>query len=385
MIEYIKNPSSKDMRRYLRRMLENVIMTGIPQIVTEPKIKRKIFKLFIFFGALFGFFFQLTEFLLLYFTYPTNLEASIKFMDVKDLPKPIITVCDNNGVRRTTFCRDVPRSCEKTEFIKEVCENFDYFCKKENFTEEDLKFPYNFRQECNRSIIDEYGIREEDILPDLSVNNITFRTIQLDELLRHRNCYSIYPEVYMERKYDIYDMHNKDTKSIGSVQIKFNPEETTLPGNPISVVAAIHSKDVIVNPFISGITMTPGNRYIVQLTPATQTAKTTSIRKTIHFHSLAIVVWRNVKKKLSLKTCGCISAEYPFVSDEKVCYSWDDLQITLRGREAFQETIEEEVEKYKRELISLQKDLEYKEMFEYSVRERPFIKQLTLYDSVEHG
>ncbi|XP_067141899.1 putative leucine-rich repeat-containing protein DDB_G0290503 isoform X2 [Centruroides vittatus] len=39
----------------------------------------------------------------------------------------------------------------------------------------------------------------------------------------------------------------------------------------------------------------------------------------------------------------------------------NDLQITLRGREAFQETIEEEVEKYKRELISLQKDFEYKE------------------------
>ncbi|XP_023233866.1 uncharacterized protein LOC111633512 [Centruroides sculpturatus] len=93
--------------------------------------------------------------------------------------------------------------------IKEVCENFDYFCKKENITEEDLKFPLEIWDVYNRSIIDKYGIRKEDILRDLSDNNSTFRTFQLDEVSRQRNCYSIQPEVYMEQKFKMYDISSK--------------------------------------------------------------------------------------------------------------------------------------------------------------------------------
>ncbi|XP_023233850.1 degenerin mec-10-like isoform X2 [Centruroides sculpturatus] len=218
--------------------------------------------------------------------------------------------------------------------IKEVCENFDYFCKKENITEEDLKFPLEIWDVYNRSIIDKYGIRKEDILRDLSDNNSTFRTFQLDEVSRQRNCYSIQPEVYMEQKFKMYDISNVDIKAFGSIQIKFNPDEMTYPGNPISVVAAIHSKDGIVNPFTSGIAMTPGNRYIVQLTPIVKTLLPSPFNTNCENYfdsqnnSFSFPRYRclaECKKELSLKKCGCILPDYPFVTDEKDCEYRDSL------------------------------------------------------------
>ncbi|XP_023233835.1 degenerin mec-10-like [Centruroides sculpturatus] len=249
--------------------------------------------------------------------------------------------------------------------IKEVCENFDYYCKKENFTEEDLKFPYDFWHEYNRSIIDEYGIREEDILPFLSDNHSTLRTIQLDDLLRQRNCYSIQPEVYMER-YKMHDIIDNDTKAIGSLFIRFNPEETTYPGKPISVVASFHSKDDIVNPFISGITMTPGNAYIVQLTPIVKTLLPSPFSTNCENYfdsqnnSFSFPRYRclaECKKELSLKKCGCILSDYPFVTDE-VCDSLEFLNFPCSINMKFCTD-------------KCPKSCEFT-VFEYSVREKTF-------------
>ncbi|XP_023243711.1 uncharacterized protein LOC111641737 [Centruroides sculpturatus] len=194
-------------------------------------------------------------------------------------------------------------------------------------------FPSDVDYEYNRSIIDKYGIREEDILHDFAYNNIAFRTIQTDELLRQRNCYSIDPDDYVKKnmnrqEYASIEMYNIDIRLIGSIRIKFNPEETIWPSNPIGIVAAVHSKDDIINPFISGIPMTPGNRYIVQLTPILKTLLpspfSTNCRNYINSSNNSFLFTRNYcfaecRKKLWLEKCGCLSPEYPFVTDEEIC------------------------------------------------------------------
>ncbi|XP_023234682.1 uncharacterized protein LOC111634194 [Centruroides sculpturatus] len=136
--KHIKRPNAHQRHAYLENLLKNTVMTGLPQIATEHNLKRKVFKILVFFACLFGFFYQLTEFLMLYFTYPTSLEVLVKITTEDYLPKPVITMCDLNGIRRTVFCKDFPNLCEKPKNVSLFCIKNSQFCDKENFTDDDL-------------------------------------------------------------------------------------------------------------------------------------------------------------------------------------------------------------------------------------------------------
>ncbi|XP_023234623.1 uncharacterized protein LOC111640416 [Centruroides sculpturatus] len=90
-------PIRRKKRVAFLKLLEQVQITGVPQIVTTKDRKSKTYKLLVFVSCLTGFIIQLTLFMLKYLEYPTSLEVYVKQIDIKDLPKPMLTVCDLNG------------------------------------------------------------------------------------------------------------------------------------------------------------------------------------------------------------------------------------------------------------------------------------------------
>ncbi|XP_067131715.1 uncharacterized protein [Centruroides vittatus] len=342
-IECIQIPMTKNERRpiHLRKLLENVTMTGIAQIARERNCRRMFFKLFIFIACLIGFIFQLIQFFLFYFTYPTTLNILIEHKDTKDLPKPMVTICDMNSIRRSSYCRKFSKQCAKLKNVKVFCDRFHRFCEIHNITEEDLVFPGNYFYETaqyQRSIINEFGVRSEDILPLILERNDIIRTIALDVNLKYRNCYSIDLGNPLSEnntiKSTVHVMDRrlflKDPRKVGEVFVQFNPADIFCPTYPLGAMVAIHSKDYIINPFINGFPINPKYRYIIQLKPLRKSSlpspygtNCTRYRNTnnIPFDkvlSRARCLYE-CKKRLWIKSCGCISPEYPFVIDEKFC------------------------------------------------------------------
>lgn len=337
-MKYLKNPNRKQKRLYFLKLLENVVMTGIPQIVTEHNFKRRVFKLLVLFACLFGFFFQLSEYLILYFTYPTTLELFAKFEEEKYLPKPIVTICDLNGIRRRAFCRDFPENCKSPENITNFCQKYGYFCRKENLTEADLMFPNEntyFNYDYNRSIIEEYGVRAEDILK--SYKNITEHIIYSNEIAKLRNCYMInlnhYDQIRTineDPEKEFFMMYLSDTNTIGDIMMKFNPEEKFRPTVPIGAKVSIHSIDQLINPFIDGFVVQPNKRYIIQLKVIENNLLTGPYKTNCtHYDQIKSkffgqnytrqLCFIECKKKISIKECGCISPEYPFDTEDEFC------------------------------------------------------------------
>ncbi|XP_067131751.1 degenerin unc-8-like [Centruroides vittatus] len=309
-------------------------MTGLPQIATEHNLKRKVFKILVFFACLFGFVYQLTEFLMLYFTYPTTLEVLVKFTEDELLPKPVITTCDVNGIRRSAFCKDFPSHCEKPKNVSLFCTKNSQFCEKENFTDDDLMFPTPFAysdMDYNRTIIEDYGTMAEDIL--YIYKNFTRRVFYANELWKVRSCYSIDlnlidPNI-TEDYFPALKMYS-NTKTVGDVVITFNSKELFRPTVPVGAKISIHSKDQIVNPFVDGFLVKPGNRYIIQLKVIEENLLTNPYSTNCSYYerskekSFDELYTRqrcilNCQKEKWLEICGCISGDYPFETDGIFC------------------------------------------------------------------
>lgn len=161
-----KKSTWKEKRIYFLKLLENVLLTGVPQIVSENNTRRKIFKTSVFFICLTGFFYHLVSFIILYLSYPTTLEVLVKFQNESHLPKPVVTICDINGIRRTAYCEDFPENCDLAVNDDLFCSRYDYFCTNENSTGNFMfpKYEHFMESDWNRSIVEQYGIRIEDIL-----------------------------------------------------------------------------------------------------------------------------------------------------------------------------------------------------------------------------
>ncbi|GFU62591.1 uncharacterized protein NPIL_258481 [Nephila pilipes] len=87
----------------------------------------KLLKSVIFLVCVTCFVWQSANFFGLYFTYPTTTSVDLTFPEV--LIKPAITFCNNNPVKRKTFCAEYPHLCQKPNNLTEFCTKHPYFCK----------------------------------------------------------------------------------------------------------------------------------------------------------------------------------------------------------------------------------------------------------------
>ncbi|XP_067131744.1 amiloride-sensitive sodium channel subunit alpha-like isoform X2 [Centruroides vittatus] len=326
------------------KLLERVQITGVPQIVTAKDRKSKTYKLLVFVSCLIGFIIQLTLFMLKYLEYPTSLEVTVKQVDIKDLPKPMLTVCDLNGLRRTAFCKDrsfcgIIRNLNETQF----CEEYENYCLINNYTNEDnFLIPFANamgKADYNRRLVENIGTRPEDILKLYKEN--TSEIIFPNQLLKSRRCYTLdlekVPKYKLRMSFNFEFVQMLGSNEIANILLNFNLNDIFRHSESAGARVALHSKDQIVNPFINGFLIEPGKRYIIQLKAiehnllpppySTNCTKYEEMDKnpfneTINQDRCIIEC---IKENWE-KTCECISNSYPFRFEGEFCSSVDCIQ-----------------------------------------------------------
>ncbi|XP_023234703.1 uncharacterized protein LOC111634211 [Centruroides sculpturatus] len=332
--------SCKEKRIFFMKMLEDVLLTGVPQIVTESDGRRKIFKIIVFFACLSGFLYHLISYIILYLAYPTTLDVLVEFKETEQLPKPVLTICDLNGLRRIPLCKDFPEECEKPKNMKALCERFEYFCKDSDV--DNLMFPtHNLSvvSDYLRSIVDIYGPTVDDILKNYS--NLTTPVFYTNTYRKLRKCYSLdlakFDNSYYTVVYDKFNAFISEGELVGTILVTFNPKEISNPSTPVGAKVSVHNRDQLVNPFLDGFQIKPGRTYNVKLKAVQENlldspynTNCTDYEKQkdkgfngIYSRDFCIIECR---KELWLENCNCVLGEYNFPFTGNFCDEEEEFQ-----------------------------------------------------------
>lgn len=305
-------------------------MSDIVQVIVEPNNRRKIFKFVVFLLCAVGFIYQFYTFMSLYLTYPTSLEIFVKPIHVEKLPKPVITVCDNNKIRRTAFCKEYPILCYKQKNATLFCKEYTYLCNNGYIKKEDMIIPKKFSKWIlqNREFVKHYGIRASDVLK-LYQNN-TSEIFMTNEISQLAMCHSLDLSKINEKKTYSGKIFVVDRYEIGNILLNFNLKDIFFSYQTAGIQVSLHSKDRLSNPFNEGFLVEPKMQYIVHLRPVENILlpppystncrqydekKDKPFNETFNQDRCII----ECKKENWLKECGCLSSLYPFHFNGKFC------------------------------------------------------------------
>lgn len=81
--------------KYAKDVFSDSLITGIPQIVQTHNVARKLLKSTVLCLCLVGFIYQTTEFMKIFWNYPTVLDIDVEYPEI--IESPAITYCNLNG------------------------------------------------------------------------------------------------------------------------------------------------------------------------------------------------------------------------------------------------------------------------------------------------
>ncbi|XP_015919383.1 degenerin deg-1 [Parasteatoda tepidariorum] len=94
----------EDFGNYVAGILQNSMLTGIPQIAGAGNAPKRIIRALVFVACLIGFIYQSLVFMNLYWEYKTVIDVQVLTSKEADLPS--VTVCNYNGLYRSKICND---------------------------------------------------------------------------------------------------------------------------------------------------------------------------------------------------------------------------------------------------------------------------------------
>nr|XP_042910846.1 uncharacterized protein LOC107441653 [Parasteatoda tepidariorum] len=84
------------------------------------------FKGIVFIVCFGGFAYQISEFLIHFYTYPTTIDIEIQEPD--NVIRPAVTICDTNPVKRSVFCSRYQSDCSYVEDPEKFCVDHPLYC-----------------------------------------------------------------------------------------------------------------------------------------------------------------------------------------------------------------------------------------------------------------
>ncbi|GIY62393.1 uncharacterized protein CDAR_50321 [Caerostris darwini] len=259
-----------------------------PKEARRLELACSLLKAAVFMSCAAGFTYQVVEFALHFWTYPTNINLEVthpgKFM------VPAFTYCNLNLVQRTQYCAKYPGRCVPPENLKSFCEQRPHYCTG-NTSNLVIPLPKYY---IRYTYLPENHLTYSDMI-ELKQNFSAFRERRYGEYAENRhdfttkkhkrkrpvffhgfNGFTIYESCFTEntrfdhkaepiiKKFDEHDKGDISTV-ISYLTLNVEPEETFHPWAEPGAIFTIHSPFAAVNPFIKGIVLRPGNSYHIHV------------------------------------------------------------------------------------------------------------------------
>ncbi|GIY33533.1 amiloride-sensitive cation channel 5 [Caerostris darwini] len=263
--------------RYAREVFLDSLITGVPQILLTDSVTRRVLKSIVLACCLVGFVYQTTEFLKIFWKYPTVLDIDVEYPEV--IESPAITYCNLNGIKRIGFCQRYPERCSSPKNESNFCRHFPDVCqddaplnlqypKEEALeTEEDTTEGYlkEFGHLCNETLVYCQRISNQlNWLIPCSTNNTLHMTVS-DGHTGYRNCYTLFSSISSNALRQHTLLVPKRKEALFHFVFDMQSEEYFRPDREVGAIVSIHSPSSLVNPFYDGFVIKPGNLYTVHL------------------------------------------------------------------------------------------------------------------------
>ncbi|GFT55531.1 uncharacterized protein TNCV_3320461 [Trichonephila clavipes] len=117
---------------YMRSVLQNSMLTGVPQIATAGNVPKKVLRALVFVFCVVGFIYQSLVFMNIYWQYQTVIDVKVE--NPKETEMPSFTFCTNNGIETSKVCEDpdIGKYCNRIideEVPFDWCVCLPHFCK----------------------------------------------------------------------------------------------------------------------------------------------------------------------------------------------------------------------------------------------------------------
>lgn len=267
--------------RYAKDVFTDSLITGVPQVVQTRNVGRKILKSIVLCLCLIGFIYQTTEFMNIFWNYPTVLDIDVEYPDI--IESPAITFCNLNGIKRTLYCEQHPENCASPKNLAKFCAVFPEICKRhqDGDLELNVHFPtgdgLSFEREATVEDLKDMGHSSTDILKHcarISLDGTDIIKCSWDTIIRmpmqdghtgYRNCYTLFSSVKSKTLKEHTLPVPKKKDSLFHMVFEMEPKEYFRPDREVGAIVGIHSPNNIINPFYDGFVIKPGHIYSVHL------------------------------------------------------------------------------------------------------------------------
>ncbi|XP_071042016.1 uncharacterized protein [Parasteatoda tepidariorum] len=217
-----------------------------------------------------GFSYQVSEFMVRFYSHPTVVN-----IDINETPKfvvPALTFCNLNPIRRSTYCNENPDNCEKPADIQQFCLDMPHYCRQEDMSQ--FLMPKNhIYSRMTLEELEKYGqIETESFIPYFWLDNKT-ESDYFEQTWEHHNDFDLVP------CFKLYSRENSNERAkmgtffprvlnVASRQVFIlNVEEDELfdPRKNPRAVLDIHSPFAVSDIELKAINLEPGKSYKIHI------------------------------------------------------------------------------------------------------------------------
>ncbi|KAG8196485.1 hypothetical protein JTE90_012302 [Oedothorax gibbosus] len=273
----VKSRKKENFWNFLASVLQNSMLTGIPQIASAGNAPKKLVRALVFVMCLVGFVYQSLEFMNIYWRYETVIDVKVESPRVIDMPA--LTVCNYNGIMNSKVCIDPDRCSNMTDENTEEfwCKCFPRYCDwgrnlplvpMPSFVSETLwhltleeMAPYLQTWEEMLAYCTLVMADKERLVYNCPQENTLSIRCPTDQPLNMNVCFTLFSNIGQPGK------KPKQVLSTGFMNLVLEPLTYEYPAYLIreSMEVSFHSPRGIISPYENGFTMTTASKNIYHL------------------------------------------------------------------------------------------------------------------------
>ncbi|CAL1275091.1 unnamed protein product [Larinioides sclopetarius] len=250
----------KSVRNYASNVFKESSVSIVSSIVATGNVRRKVFRILVFFLFTAGFLYQCIKFLCYVLQYPTI--VNIEMIRPKEYMAPAYTFCNYNIIKRSEFCQTFPDKCADSD--EKFCQVQPKYCGGNTTTKVPVKGALNVLE--NPEFVLQFGHDVNNFLISSAWEKASgpFLRENLEEEII-ASCYSLGERI--ESNLTARYIEKNRRWMFPNDKLVFDPEEHEkfFPNAKPGMLFSVHNPFESVNPFEQGTFMRPGYLYRINI------------------------------------------------------------------------------------------------------------------------